>query len=226
MDFSYPHFDTSVPERPSRTANINRLRVSPAVTEIRRQAFARSIPVSSDETLQFLCVQAAAAGAKNILEIGTAVGASGMALLQACPSARLTTVEKDIGFAAEARANFERAGLSDRVKLIEGDAAEILPQIDGPFDFIFLDGPKVQYVKWLPRLKALLGTGGLLAADDVLLYGWVNGEEEVPKKRRMLVCHVREYLDAVLSDDDLISYVADVGDGIALSVKIKDTNES
>lgn len=225
MDFSYPHNNTSVPERPSRTGNINKLKVSPLVAEIRARAFARSIPVSSEETLQFLCVQAAAAGAKNILEIGTAVGASGIALLQTCPQAKLTTIEKNESFAAEAGRNFEAAGLSDRVTLLTGDAADILPRLESTFDFIFLDGPKVQYVKWLPRLKALLAKGGLLLADDVLLYGWVNGEEEVPQKRKMLVQHVREYLDAVLSDDELLSYIADIGDGICLSVKIKDTNE-
>lgn len=219
MDFSYPHFDASVPERPSRTGNINKLIVSPLVAGIRADAAARQIPVSSPETLQFLCVQAASKGAKNILEIGTAVGASGIALLQTCPQARLTTIEKNEDFAAEAEENFKRAGLSQRVVLHKGDAADILAVLEGHFDFIFLDGPKVQYVKWLPFLKELLADGGLLLADDVLLFGWVNGEEEVPKKRKMLVQHVREYLDAVLSDRDLLSYVADVGDGIAISVK-------
>lgn len=219
MNFSYPHNDTSVPERPSRTGNINRLKVSPLVSSVRQSAFSRSIPVSSDETLQFLCVQAAAIGAENILEIGTAVGASGIALLEVCPQAKLVTIEKNGQFAAEARENFAEAGLESRVTLLEGDAAAILGQIEGQFDFIFLDGPKVQYVKWLPRLKGLLRRGGLLAADDVLLYGWVNGEVEAPKKRAMLVKHVREYLDAVIDDDELLTYVADIGDGIAISVK-------
>lgn len=219
MDFSYPHNDTSRPERPSRTGNINKLRASALVNEIRQSAYLRHIPVSTAETLQFLCLQAAAVGAKNLLEIGTAVGASGIALLETCSQAKLTTIEKNGDFAAEAEANFKRAGLEGRVTLLKGDAAELLDGLKGPFDFIFLDGPKVQYVKWLPRLKGLLRVGGLLAADDVLLYGWVNGEEEVPPKRKMLVQHVREYLDAVLGDNDLLSYVADVGDGICLSVK-------
>ncbi len=226
MDFSYPHNDTSRPERVSRTGGINKLKVSPVVGHIRAQAFARSVPVSSDETLQFLCVQAAAAGAKNILEIGTAVGASAIALLQACPGSSIVTIEKNASFAAEARRNFETAGLSDRVRLIEGDAADILPMLEGGYDFIFLDGPKVQYVKWLPRLKSMLRTGGLLVADDVLLYGWVNGESPVPKKRAMLVRHLREYLDAINNDDSLLTFVADVGDGVALSVKLNDKDES
>ena len=226
MDFSYPHNDTSLPERPSRTGNINKLVADPLVKDIRAGAFVRRIPVSSDETLQFVCVQARACGAENILEIGAAVGASGIAILKTCPQAHLTTIEKNADFAAEAQANFGRAGLSDRVRLLKGDAADILPQLGGQFDFIFLDGPKVQYVKWLPHLKRLLRAGGMLAADDVLLYGWVNGEVPAPQKRHMLVEHVREYLDAVLCDEELLSYVADVGDGIALSVKIKDTHES
>lgn len=226
MDFSYPHNDTSRPERISRTGGINKLRVSPSVGRIRAQAFARSIPVSSDETLQFLCVQAAASGAKNILEIGTAVGVSAIALLQTCPGSHIVTIEKNASFAAEARRNFENEGLSDRVNLIEGDAADILPGLEGKYDFIFLDGPKVQYVKWLPRLKSVLRTGGLLVADDVLLYGWVNCESPVPKKRAMLVKHVREYLDAINNDDELLTFVADVGDGVALSVRLSNSDES
>ncbi len=221
MDYDYAHNDTSSPERPSRTAGVNKLKVSPLVQEIRERAFARSVPVSSDETLQFICIQAAVKGAKNILEIGAATGASGIALLQTCCASRLTTIEKNVAFAQEARDNFERAGLSDRVTLKEGDAAEVLSELSGQYDFIFLDGPKVQYIKYLPVLKKLMPVGGLLLADDVLLYGWVNGEQPVPKKRAMLVKHIREYLDAVTGDEDFLTYIADVGDGIALSVKLK-----
>ena len=222
MDFSYPHNDTSRPERPSRTAGLNKLNVSEEVRKIRESAFARGIPVSSDETLQFICLQAAAAGAANILEVGAAIGASGAALLQCCPSARLTAIEKNGHFAAEAQANFDRLGLGDRVRLIEGDAADILGGLEGGYNFVFLDAAKVQYVKWLPRIRQLLAPGGLLIADDVLLYGWVNGEEQVPKKRRMLVQHIREYLEAVLSDGGLTSYVADIGDGLCISLKRRD----
>lgn len=222
MDFPYPHNDTSRPERPSRTAGLNKLNVSEEVRKIRESAFARGIPVSSDETLQFICLQAAAAGAANILEVGAAIGASGAALLQCCPSARLTAIEKNGHFAAEAQANFDRLGLGDRVRLIEGDAADILGGLEGGYDFVFLDAAKVQYVKWLPRIRQLLAPGGLLIADDVLLYGWVNGEEQVPKKRRMLVQHIREYLEAVLSDGGLTSYVADIGDGLCISLKKRD----
>ena len=79
----------------------------------------------------------------------------------------------------------------------------------------------MQYVKYLPELKRLLASGGVIFADDVLLYGWVNGENPVPPKRRMLVEHIREYLAAVQNEKSLITTIVDVGDGVALSVKCK-----
>lgn len=219
MDFSYAHNDTSRPERPSRTANLNKLTISPLLEGIRKSAFERSIPVSSDETLQFLLVQARAINAKTILEVGAAIGASGIAVLQALPQARLITIEKNKDFLREAEQNFAKAGVEDRVTLFEGDAAEILPSLEMDCDLIFLDGPKVQYVKWLPHLKRLLKAGGVILADDILMYGWVNGEEPVPPKRRMLVEHIKEYIAAVQSDGGLLTYIADIGNGMAVSVK-------
>ena len=75
-------------------------------------------------------------------------------------------------------------------------------------------------MKYLPRLKQLLNCGGVLIADDVLLFGWITGETPVPPKRRMLYTHVKEYVDAVTRDKELITSVINVGDGLAMSVKI------
>lgn len=221
QNFTYAHNDTSVAERISRTANVNVADFPDVVRDMRLDAFGRNIPVSSDETLAFLRICVAMAKPRKILEIGTAVGVSGICMLKICPSAELTTIEKNAEFAAEARRNFEKAGLSDRVTLLEGDAADKLVGLCGQFDFIFLDGPKVQYVKYLPELKRLLASGGVIFADDVLLYGWVNGENPVPPKRRMLVEHIREYLAAVQNEKSLTTTIVDVGDGVALSVKCK-----
>ena len=107
----------------------------------------------------------------------------------------------------------------ERVNAILGDAGEVIEVINGGFDFIFLDSAKAQYKKYLPVLKGLLNKGGVLVADDVLLYGWVNGEAEVPKKRQSIVKHVTEYIEAATSDCDLITSIINIGDGIALSVK-------
>lgn len=216
-EFTYAHNDTSTPERLSRTADLNRLEVSGEVAAIRRRAFEKNIPVASDETLGFILALARLKGAKNILEVGCAVGATSLALLQECENSSITAIERDDNFFAEAKNNL--APYAQRVNLLHGDAAEILANLSGGFDFVFLDCAKVQYIKLLPRLKQLLIRGGALVADDVLLYGYVNGEVPVPKKRQSLVRHVREYLDAVKEDGELFSCVIDVGDGISLSVK-------
>lgn len=184
---------------------------------MRSYAFEKNIPVASDETLGFLTTLASAKGAKNLLEVGCAIGATSLALLQSCENSRLTAIERDRSFFELATQNLK--DYSQRVTLLYGDAAQTLASLCGEFDFIFLDCAKVQYIKLLPVLKRLLAVGGVLVADDVLLYGYVNGEVPVPKKRAALVRHVREYLDAVTDDDELSTCVLDVGDGLALSVK-------
>jgi predicted O-methyltransferase YrrM len=216
--FTYAHNDTSVPERKSSTYGLNKLNVSDEILKLREQAFKESIPVASDETLNFIQTLALAKNAKNILEVGCAVGITSLALLNTCIGAHITCIERDEYFFAKAQANLKK--YKDVSTLLFGDALEIVPTLNNEaYDFIFLDCAKVQYIKLLPHLKKLLKTGGVLLADDVLLYGWVNGEAPVPPKRRMLVQHIREYLEAVTNDNELLTSIIGVGDGLAISVK-------
>ena len=218
-DVNYAHNDTSKPERESRTWSLNVLKIDDDVQGLRKGAFERRIPVSDDETLGFLCLQAKIKGAKRVLELGTAIGVSAICLARTCPTATITTVEKNADFYVEALQNIKNLGCESQIKCVLADAGEFLKNTDQEFDFIFLDSAKVQYVKYLPDLKRVLTKGGLIFADDVLLYGWVNGEIPVPAKRKMLVQHVREYIDTVNSDADLTTSIIDVGNGVALSVK-------
>ena len=220
MEFSYAHKNTENGERTTRTAQFNKPRISEEIQKIRELAFANEIPVSNGETLNFLVTVLRAVKPKNILELGTAVGVSGAVILQTCPAAKLTTVERDKGFYESAAHNFNALGLADRVTSVLGDAGEVIGNLKEEYDFIFLDCAKVQYIKYLPRLKELLKKGGVLVADDVLLFGYVTGEEEVPKKRKMLVEHIKEYVQAATHDNELQTTVFDIGDGVALSVKL------
>ena len=158
----------------------------------------------------------------KILEIGTAVGLSGVAMLQACKNATLTTMELEEERYLEAKENFKAFGVENRVSAYLGDAGEILAMMDGQYDFVFLDGPKAQYEKYLFDLKRLMKKGAILFADDVLLYGWVSGEEETPQKRRSIVEKIRSYLQVITSDKDFTTSVLNVGDGVALSVYTKE----
>ena len=218
QQFTYAHNDTSVPERESRTAQINKLKVSEKVARLRAEAQALEVPVADDETLGFLITLALAKNAQSILEVGCAHGLTSLALLENLGEAHLTAIERDEDFYRRAKDNL--AEHFNRCDLRLGDAAEVIATLpDGEFDFIFLDCAKVQYIKLLPQLKRVLKKGGVLLADDVLLYGWVNGEAPVPKKRKMLVEHIREYLSAVTEDEGLSTSVISIGDGLALSVK-------
>ena len=215
----YAHYDTSKGERQTATAKFNRPDIPAELQRLREGAFKRSIPTADDETLQFLITQIAALRPKNILELGTATGISGIAMLLTCTEAHLTTIEKNEEFFNEARENFKCTGVDMRVDAICGDAGEVIHMLPGTYDFIFMDCAKVQYVKYLPTLKNLLARGGVLLADDILLFGWLTGEADVPQKRKMLARHIAEYVQAVTNDGELSTTIINIGDGLAFSVK-------
>ena len=175
-------------------------------------------PTAADGTLAYLLQWAKAHNASRLLEIGSAEGLTSIALLSAQKNATLTAIEFDPARAGTARKNYAAFGVTDRVTLHEGDAGEILPFLQGEYDMIFLDGPKVQYLRYLPDCKRLLRSGGALFSDDILLFGWVRGEP--PKKRRMLVLHIREYLTALQNDAELKTEILELGEGLAVSVKL------
>lgn len=204
------------------TASLVQLNIDETLSKKRADALSRGIPVADDETLQFLLVTLQMAKPLKILEIGTAVGLSGVSMLQACKTATLTTIELEEERYLEAKENFKAFGVETRVSAYLGDAGEILAMMDGQYDFVFLDGPKAQYEKYLFDLKRLMKKGAILFADDVLLYGWVSGEEETPQKRRSIVEKIRSYLQVITSDKDFTTSVLNVGDGVALSVYTKE----
>ena len=200
------------------TASLVKLNIDERLALKRKQALEKGVPVADDETLQFLLVTLATSKPTRILEIGTAVGLSGVAMLLAQENAKLTTIELEEDRHLEALKNFAEFGVSNRVTAYLGDAGEILAMMDGEYDFVFLDGPKAQYEKYLFDLKRLMKKGAILFSDDVLLFGWVSGEEETPQKRRSIVEKIRSYLEVITADKDFLTSVINIGDGVALSV--------
>ena len=173
-------------------------------------------PTCADETLALMLERAKELHAANILEIGAGEGLTSIALCMET-GAHVVAIEKDGQRAQRARENFALFGVAERAALVQGDAAEVLPRLTGTFDLIFLDGPKVQYVAYFPHCKRLLRQGGLLFSDDILLFGWVQGEP--PKKRKMLAEHIREYLELLLSDAGFETEILRLGEGLAVSKK-------
>jgi predicted O-methyltransferase YrrM len=185
---------------------------------LREQAKQGRDPTAPDDTLAYLLTLVQERKPRRILEIGTAEGLTACAMLMNS-DASLTGIELDPERAQRAREHFSTFGLESRVRLHEGDAGEILPMLEGEYDLIFLDGPKVQYRQYLPDCKRLLASKGVLLSDDVLLFGWVSGKVPTPPKRRMLVEHIRQYLEMLRSDSELQTSVLEIGEGLAVSIK-------
>lgn len=194
---------------------------SAVLDEIAKSGAARDLPLIDAEVGALLRVLAVAAGATRILEIGTAVGYSGIWLAGALPpGGMLTTMEMNEARAQEARENFARAGLSDRVTLIVGDATLKIAKVAGPFDLVFLDTDKRLYGPLLDRLVALLRPGGLLVTDNVLWSGEVvPGFVTRPRRDPADTRAVSEYNERVATHPQLLTAVVPLRDGVSISVK-------
>lgn len=204
------------------TSSLVNLRIDEDIKNKRLDALGRGIPVTDEETLNFLLTIIRAVRPGKILEIGTAVGLSAAAMLKSLGDCKVVTIELEEERFLEAKKNLEEFGVSDRCVCYLGDAGDIINMMnpDGCFDFVFLDGPKAQYINYLFDIKRLLRRGWVIFADDVLLFGWVSGENGMPYKRHSIVNKIKEYLNAVSSDAELSTSVIDIGDGVALSVKL------
>lgn len=176
-------------------------------------------PSTHDDTFHFILELLQKNQPKRILELGTAYGLTAIAMLLTCPEATLTTIELDEQRYIAAKENFKNFAVEKRVCSIYGDVIDVLPHLRPYFDFIFLDTAKSQYIHYLPYLKYLLRPKGILLADDILLFGWVNGRVEVPQKRRSLVTKIQSYLTALQLDNELDTQILEIGEGIALSIK-------
>lgn len=192
------------------------------LTQLEKFARERYIPVMLDDTKELLFNTVKAKQPKRILEIGTAIGYSGIVMLSASDSATLNTIELDERTAEMARRNFAEFGVSDRVNIFVGDAREIVTLLTGSYDFIFLDGPKGQYEVFFPYLTDLLEVGGTLVCDNVLYKGLV---EHVPDNKRhkhiTVARNMRAFLDDVTTNKRYSTTLFRIGDGVTVSTKLK-----
>ena len=188
------------------------------IISMRKEAKARGIPVILDESLNMLLLTVKMCKPKKILEIGTAVGMSGVCMLQAARDARLVTVEQDEDSYSVAVQNFIKFGVADRVRSILSDAGDVVRCYEPYFDFIFLDGAKARYYDYLPDLKRLLCEGGVLFADNVLFRGLVESEK-VPHGDMTIVRNMRAFIDNLVADKNYTVSLLDIGDGVLIAYK-------
>lgn len=193
----------------------------PLLESIAARGAEQGLPLVDAEVGALLRVLATATGARRILEIGTAIGYSGLWLAGALPpDGMLITIERDPARAAIAKENFQRAGLDSRVSVIVGDAQLKIVKLAGPFDLIFQDGSKVLYGPLLDPLVRLLRPGGLLITDNVLWNGEVvPGYTTAPAHEAEDTRAIAEYNERLNRHPELMTATVPLRDGVALSVK-------
>lgn len=199
----------------------------PLLRQIEEQAHAQEsyVPIAKPETAQLLGLLLRLKKPARVLEIGTGCAYSTIIIgRETAPECKITTVERYENVYERALSNLQRAGLSDKVKPLLGEAAEILPMLETPFDFIFLDAAKGQYINFLPELKRLLSPGGILLSDNVLYKGMTAENSLLERRKITIVKRLREYLEAISGDPELKTLTMPIGDGIALSLRKEEEN--
>lgn len=194
--------------------------------KIEKEARENYVPIIRKETQNLLKLLLAMNRPKRILEVGTAVGFSALLMEEYNPvDCRITTIENYEKRIPIAKGNFLRAGKQNVIELIEGDAAEVLKTLQEPYDFIFMDAAKGQYINFLPEVMRLLKSGGVLVSDNVLQDGdIIESRFAVTRRNRTIHKRMRDYLYEITHVKELTTSVLPLGDGVTISVK-KEGNE-
>lgn len=191
---------------------------------IEEEALKAYVPIIKRETASLLRTMVAALKPAQILEIGTAVGYSALLMCQAMPQeCHITTIEKYGKRIPVARGNFKKAGEESRITLLEGDADELLKELEGrSFDLVFMDAAKGQYLHWLPLLLKVMPVGAVLISDNVLQDGdIVESRFAVQRRNRTIHSRMREYLHTLKHMEEFETAVIPIGDGVTISTRIK-----
>ena len=186
--------------------------------ELEKFAIENRVPIIQKETAKFLEFMISMKEPNNILELGTAIGYSSILMSKTLNNkCKITTIERDEKMINLAKENIKSFGLEDNIEIKEGECLEILEKLDNKYDLIFMDAGKGHYNHFLPHCLRLLKEDGIIIADNVLFRGMVASDELVKRRKITIVKRMRKYLELVSEDENLITSVIPMGDGIAVT---------
>ncbi len=195
---------------------------NPLLKEMELFAKENSVPIAEPETARLISVITKLIQPTKILEVGCAIGYSAMIISESLPEGgHITTLEYDPKMVAIARDNISRAGLDDKITVIEADAKDYISYLDDSetYDIVFLDGPKAHYLFMLDDAVRLLKKGGLLISDNILFKGMTADDNHFARRKVTIINRLREYIDALMAHPQLHTSILSQGDGVTLSVK-------
>lgn len=184
---------------------------------IKQKALENHIPIIMDDTLEYIYQLYSKQKISSILEIGTAVGYSAICFTEFLNNdGEIDTIERDEQRVEEAKENIRKAEVENRINILQGDAVEILPQINQKYDMIFIDAAKGKYPFFLEHALRLLKEDGIILADNILYKGYVMSDYN-KHKQRTAVRNLREYIKEVCENQNLESQILEIGDGLAVT---------
>ena len=194
----------------------------PYLEELEKYARENYVPIIRKEMESFLKVLIQMKQPKSILEVGTAIGYSALFMSECMPkNCHITTIENYEKRIPIAKENFKKYKKEDKITLLEGDAMELLPKLEGSFDFIFMDAAKGQYIHFLPELTRILPSGGILLSDNVLQEGdIIESRYVVARRDRTIHSRMREYLYELKHSTQFCTSIIPIGDGASLSIRV------
>jgi predicted O-methyltransferase YrrM len=192
----------------------------PLLREMEERAAKEDVPISDPEIGRLLGILARITGARRIVEVGTAIGYGALCLARGAPEARVLTIDTDPERLAVARGYLERAGVADRVELIEGPALEVLARLQPPFDLAYVDAVKKEYRRYLDLLVPMVRVGGVIALDNLL---WKGRVADPPDEDDPDADALRAFNGYLMMHPQLQSVVLPYGDGLGLATKVKPT---
>ncbi|WP_033169524.1 O-methyltransferase [Selenomonas sp. ND2010] len=161
----------------------------------------------------------------RVLEIGMAIGYSTLQIAaNSADDVKITTMELSEERVKTARSYIARSNYADRIRILSGDAGELLTSEaakDAPFDFVFIDAAKGQYVDYFRKVEPLLSDSAVILADNVLFRGYVLSEEKPPRRFKTIVKRLREYLELVTKTPGYSTEILENGDGLAVTRREK-----
>ncbi len=196
------------------------LPIKEELKELEKYAEENHIPIIQPEVAQLIRLLVKMNKPKNILEIGTAIGYSAIVMGESSPDeSKITSIEIRNDMVGLSEENIKNHKYNHKIKVLQGDAIEVLPGLQGKYDFIFLDAAKGHYMEFFTESMRLLESGGIIVSDNVLFRGMVASDKLVIRRKKTIVKRLREFLHYINEIEGYTSSIIPIGDGLAITYK-------